>query len=206
MFPLLKQLLIYLTFVTSTSDPISARPLLAKFHSAMEEADLRMRGVDHPTAVRFENGGGCYTGFGHVNLQECRDALALMPSHNLRPDDLTEGLDGQVLTRDFYRREPKIWKAAGECVIGATLYDRAGVKGLYPLFQQAASLIIQKCAARSIGGLIRFSHFEVVVFDQGLLPRRVPDYIYDFSRQSVNIPFSRGLERLWQQRSRQEAQ
>ncbi|MCJ1414474.1 hypothetical protein MMC32_000800 [Xylographa parallela] len=184
---------------------IPAAPLLAKFRHAMESAELHMRGVDHAVPFAFENGGGCFTGFGRVSLQECLDTLTLMPSHDLSPNDITDGPHGQILTRDFHRREPKIWKRRGACVIGLSLYDKPSAKGLYPQFQEAAGLIVNKCAARGIGGLIRFSHFEVVVFDEGVLPRPVPDYIFDFSRYSSNIPFSRGLLRLWERRSRQAA-
>ncbi|MCJ1377666.1 hypothetical protein MMC17_000762 [Xylographa soralifera] len=144
----------------------------------------------------FGHGGGCYTGFGHVSRQVCRGALDLMPSHNLSPEDVTEGPLGQVVTRTFNRGEPKIWRLDPGCIIGVSLYDETSAKGLAPLFKEAASLIIGNCVGRSIGGLLRFSHFEVIVFDEGLLPRPVPDYIFDFSRQSENIPFSQGLYRL----------
>ncbi|MCJ1432448.1 hypothetical protein MMC27_001804 [Xylographa pallens] len=204
-FLTLIHLLYTFRLATSMTNGIPAAPLLSKFRYAMGVAERHMQGADQTMPFAFENGGGCFTGFGRVSLQECVDALAQMPSHNLSPDDITEGPHGQVLTLDFKRREPKIWKTGGACVIGLSLYDKPSAKGLYPHFQEAASLIVNTCAARGIGGLIRFSHFEVVVFDEGMLPRPVPNHIFDFSQYSSNIPFSRGLRRLWERRSRQAA-
>ncbi|MCJ1318454.1 hypothetical protein MMC15_003782 [Xylographa vitiligo] len=203
-FLILTQLLNSFSPATSTDRDIPAEPLLAGFHLAMERAESNMRRNDPRLPVHFKTGGGCYGGFGRVSQQECQAALGLMPSHNLSPDDVTDGPDGQVLTRTFVQCRPLIWKRDGRCVIGVSIYDKPTVKGLYPPFREAASLIIDQCAARGVGGLIRFSHFEVVVFDERLLPTLVPDYIFDFSRRSENIPFSRGLRRLWEQRPRQQ--
>ena len=161
---------------------------------------------DGVTPRPYENGGGCYTAFGHVNRQEYLDSLAYMPFHNLNPHDILDGPQGPMLTLEFHRNMPKVWKGANNCVIGVSLYDRPMVKGLYPHFRDAASLIIDKCAARGIGGLVRFSHFEVIVFDEAVLPGQDSQPILEFSRQRANIPFSEGLRRWWDQRNRAAVQ
>ncbi|MCJ1398512.1 hypothetical protein MMC11_001712 [Xylographa trunciseda] len=202
-FLVLIQLLNSFLLATSMPGDVPAAPFLSKFHRAMVRAESSMIGVDREIPVAFGSGGGCYRGYGDVSTHECRETLALMPSQNLNPNDIIQGPNGQLLTRDFERRDPMIWKGNNRCIIGVSLYEARLVKGLYPQFKEAASLIIEKCSGRGRGGVIRFAHFEVVVFDERVLPRHVPDYFNEFFRQSANIPLSRGLNRLWVQRSRQ---
>lgn len=148
--------------------------------------------------IDFAVGGGCFGGYGRsIPLPSCRVALSFMPSAHPSPSDIVVGTKSPILTLNFYRASPKVWTHS-DCVIGVSLLDVPTAKGLYPPLKQAASLITDHCVVRGLGGLVRFAHFEVVVFDARLLPgyERPGGSIFEFSSQMENIPFSTGLKRL----------
>ncbi|MCJ1421542.1 hypothetical protein MMC32_007906 [Xylographa parallela] len=183
---------------------IPVQPLLDRFRTAIRAARGHMYMADQAFPQDYDNGGGCYTGFGTtMALSECRAAIARMPAQHPDVDDITEGFDGPILTRTFHQNDPMIWKD-NDCLIGVSLLDVPTAKGLYPLFKEAAQLIFDNCVIRSRGGMVRFAHFEVVLFDAKLLPGYVQgapaDYIHTFSSDEDNIPFSMGLVRIDQNR------
>ncbi|MCJ1284864.1 hypothetical protein MMC26_004201 [Xylographa opegraphella] len=184
----------------STEIEIPADPLLNRFQSAMTFALEHMNLVDRAYPAWYDNGGGCYFGYGtSLSGAQCRAAVAQMPSQNPDVDDVTEGTNGPILTRNFYQTMPLIWRS-NDCLIGVSVSDVRRAKGLYPLFKEAAQLILDTCVTRARGGLVRFGHFEVILFDAKLLPgyeeQATRNFIYDFAMQEANIPFSTGLLRM----------
>ena len=166
---------------------------------AMEDAEKSMQLHSAAIPAAYTSGGGCYTGFGTaLNNLDCILAYAKMPSEN-RPNDVYELNSVPQVAPVFEQRYPRIWSHKN-CIIGASVYDERQAKGLYPAFRFAAGLILDKCVARATGGLLRFAHFEVVMFDGALLPRDSPFPLSDFTTNFANIPFSKGLTRLWSAR------
>ncbi|MCJ1471665.1 hypothetical protein MMC13_000305 [Lambiella insularis] len=168
--------------------------LRSRFSRAMEMADRVMRRDTHQWPQVFANGGGCFSGYGRLlPPPSCRSALEQMPAEGIAAG---AGYRGPHM---FTSSRPLIWRH-GDCLIGVSTYRVDQVEGLYPLFRQAAGLIVDRCVARQNGGLVRFAPFEVVVFDARLLPgyerQDVDDFLFDFSSRSENMPFSRGLQRL----------
>ncbi|MCJ1437450.1 hypothetical protein MMC27_006837 [Xylographa pallens] len=188
----------------ATRGEVPAQPFLDRFQRAIRIAGEHMHQADQTFPKDYDIGGGCYTGFGTMLVRpQCRRAVAQMPSQHPDVDDITEGFDGPILTRHFYQSEPMIWKD-NDCLIGVSLTDVSSAKGLYPQFREAAQLILDTCVIRGRGGMVRFGHFEVVLFDAKLLPgyeqQAAGNYIRDFSSKEDNIPFSTGLVRIDQNR------
>ncbi|MCJ1379481.1 hypothetical protein MMC17_002582 [Xylographa soralifera] len=179
---------------------VPASALLYRFQEAIRRARKHMNRPDHALPLDYMMGGACYTGFGtSMNLAQCRGAIAQMPDQHPDVDDIVEGYSGPILTRNFDKDKPLIWRS-NDCLIGVSLMDVPRAKGLYPLFREAAQLIFDKCVMRSRGGMIRFGHFEVVLFDAKLLPgyeqQATPEFIRNFALEEDNIPFSKGLIRI----------
>ena len=99
----------------------------------------------------------------------------------------------------FKQYRPMLWKD-GTCLIGVSVFDEIETRGLLKFFRDAAGLIVDRCVTRATGGLVRFAHFEVVVFDDALLPKISEDYVTAFAQWGPNIPFSKGLGNLWRLR------
>ena len=181
--------------------PFTTSDLQTHLDNALEKARRHMGRTAPPIPPPFSIGGGCYTGFGtSLNVQDCRTALGQMPSNNLDPHDIQITGTGHWIARIFDYDHPLLWKY-NRCLIGVSLYDTTRTRGLYPAFRNAAGAIVDGCVARSTGGLVRFAHFEVVVFEDSLLPRQTPDYVFDFLNDPGNLPLSAGLERLWRERT-----
>ena len=87
-------------------------------------------------------------------------------------------------------------------MIGLSVLDEAAARGLQRTFRDAAGRILDGCVMRAVGGMVRFAHFEVVVFDQTLLPQALGDPVLAFASNPFNIPFSVGLDKLWHERAR----
>ena len=92
-----------------------------------------------------------------------------------------------------------VW-SHGSCVIGVSLFDELETRGLYGTFRDAAGLTVNNCATRAVGGMLRFAHFEVVVFDASVLLPVMQLNAHNFLKNITNLPFSAGLERLWRHR------
>ncbi|MCJ1289060.1 hypothetical protein MMC34_000592 [Xylographa carneopallida] len=197
---LLLSALDYITATNYAETEIPVQPLFIRFQKAMSVAQRHMRLMDQAYPVVYDYGGGCYTGYGALSLTQCRSAISKMPSQHPSVDDITEGMIGPVLTRNFYQERPLVWRS-DDCLIGVSVMDAPRAKGLYPLFREAAQLILDRCVVRARGGLVRFAHFEVVLFDARTLPGYGQrDFIRDFAVQEDNIPFSTGLVRIDQNR------
>ena len=190
------------TPMSPPSREIPAMPLLTGFQDAMSRAYSAMNMEDRAYPRVYDTGGGCYTGYGtSMSRVQCGYAIALMPAQDPDVDDITEGMSGPILTRNFYRTQPLVWRNK-DCLIGVTVSDVGRAKGFYPLFREAAQMIQDTCVTRARGGLIRFRHFEVIIFDARLLPgyeqQDTQDFIFNFASQRDNVPFSRGVIRSGQ--------
>ena len=185
---------------TRAKPPFLVAELMHKLDKGMRLASEFMAKTSMDIPESFGEGGGCYKAFGtSLRLQDCQAALALMRTENISPDDVRDTAAGPEVMRAFERSNMLAWKH-NNCVIGVSVRHTARTMGLYPPFRDCASLIINRCVSRADGGMVRFGYFEVVVFDDTVLPRTVPDYIYDWVSDPRNIPWSRGLERLWRER------
>ena len=188
--------LIYLSCVSLAKPPFLVAELMRKLDKGLRLASDFMAKTSTTRPEGFGEGGGCYTSYGTLRPQDCQAALALMPSENISPDDVRDTAAGPEVMRAFERSNPLAWKY-NNCVIGVGVRHTARTMGLYPPLKDCASMIVNRCVTRAQGGIVRFGYFEVVVFDDTLLPRTVPDYIFHFVSDPRNIPWSRGLERLW---------
>ena len=145
----------------------------------------------------YTSGGACYRGFGtSLNYRDCKGALSLMPPALYNPRELKISTTGLLIDTIYEQHYPLIWMH-GNCVIGVSVFDEAAARGLQRTFRDAAGTIVGDCVSRAIGGMVRFAHFEVVVFQETLLPRGLGNPIFAFAYNPFNIPFSAGLERLW---------
>ena len=158
-----------------------------------------MRSIDRALPIfdtAYASGGACYRGFGaSIRYQDCSAALRLMPAL-YDPREVKLSPAGLLVDAVYEAHRPVVWKH-GNCVIGLSLFDALAARGLQRTFREAAGTIFDECVTRAIGGMVRFAHFEVVVFQETLLPRGLEEPVTAFAHDPLNIPFSTGVERLW---------
>ena len=192
---------LYLIYVSQATNhakpPFLVADLTRKLNKGLRLASDFMAKTSQAIPEDFGEGGGCYTSYGtSLRSPDCRAALNLMPSKNIRPDDVRDTPAGPEVMRAFERSNPLAWKH-NNCVIGVSLRHVGRIMGLYPPLRECASLIVNRCVTRAQGGMVRFGFFEVVVFDDTLLPQAGTDTIFQFTSNPNHIPWSRGLTQLW---------
>ena len=199
-------LLVHLLFLfwlygAITGSSFLAASLLSKLDTAMRIATRYMQRRSYVLPLDFNMGGGCYTGFGEsLRFQDCQVALAMIPG--VRPGDIAFTARGILVRPEFRLGSPLVW-SHGSCSIGVSVRNSYASRGLYSTFAAAARLILGRCVGRGHGGMVRFGFFEVVIFDNRLLPRTGPDCLPNFISNIENLPFSNGLARLWRARTLQ---
>ena len=199
-------LLLCLTFISQTQAVLNLQvsDLMGQLDSALREAQTVMKRFDRilpPSGEAYTSGGACYRAFGtSLSYRDCRGALALMPSVLYGPDEIKMSATGLWVNIIYGQSSPLIWRH-GNCVIGVTVFDEMVARGLQRTFRAAAGTIVDNCVTRAVGGMVRFAHFEVIVFDETLLPREFGDPLLAFAHKLSNIPLSAGLKRLWSERA-----